>query len=273
MDRLLPAGNPRGKRVFHEFQRLLLDVRERGFIQVANHVRRDAEYPGNLVNLEFARFQKLGLLGIDGDGLIRHAFFEDGDLVGVLRALIDCVPGIADALGIFHDARMLQDASRLRAVLVEGRAVFVAGEAQANGLFRHGDRAVTHEAVKAEAGDMKNILRQKQHRGLFPQGIHIRIRAGVFVIDAPTGIPIHGHPIRHERIEGHDFSTAIPDDLRVSVSPQEQVRHERFPEREGRHFRIRLVMEQRVQRVIQRLFLATRIVVLVEMERQRGDGL
>ena len=32
-------------------------------------------------------------------------------------------------------------------------------------------------------------------------------------------------------------------------------------------------MEQRVQRVIQRLFLAARIVVLVEMERQRGDGL
>ena len=28
MDRLLPAGNPWGKRVFHEFQRLLLDIGE-----------------------------------------------------------------------------------------------------------------------------------------------------------------------------------------------------------------------------------------------------
>ena len=55
---------------------------------------------------------------------------------------------------------MLQDASRLRAVLVEGRAVFIAGEAQAHGLLRHGDRTVTHKAVKAEPGDMKNIIWQ-----------------------------------------------------------------------------------------------------------------
>ena len=140
MDRLLPAGNPRGERVFHEFQRLLLDIRERGFIQIAHHVRRDAEDARDFVNLEFPGFQKLGLLGIDADGLIAHAFFQDGDLVGVARALVDRVPGIADALGILDHARMLQDASRLRAVLVECRAIFIAGEAQAHGLLCHGNR-------------------------------------------------------------------------------------------------------------------------------------
>ena len=51
------------------------------------------------------------------------------------------------------------------------------------------------------------------------------------------------------------------------------MRHEGFPEGKGRHFRVRLVMEQVVQRMPQRLFLAASGVVLIEMQRQRGDGL
>nr|DAU01012.1 MAG TPA: hypothetical protein [Caudoviricetes sp.] len=51
------------------------------------------------------------------------------------------------------------------------------------------------------------------------------------------------------------------------------MRHERFPERKRGHFRIWLVVEQAIQRMPQCLFLAARGIVLIEMQRQRGNGL
>ena len=51
------------------------------------------------------------------------------------------------------------------------------------------------------------------------------------------------------------------------------MRHEGFPEGKGGHFRVRFVVKQIVQRMPQRLLLAARGVVLIEMQRQRGDGL
>nr|DAU01013.1 MAG TPA: hypothetical protein [Caudoviricetes sp.] len=170
---LFPAGDPRGERVFHEFQRLLLDVGEGRLVQIAHHVGRHAENARDFVDLEFAGFEELCLLRRNGDGLIAHSLFEDGDTVSVSAALINGVPGIAHALGVFYHARMLQHAARLRAVLIKGRAVFVAGEAHADGLLRHGDGTVADEAVKAQAGNMKNVLRRKNHRGLSAQTFYV----------------------------------------------------------------------------------------------------
>ena len=51
------------------------------------------------------------------------------------------------------------------------------------------------------------------------------------------------------------------------------MRHECFPEDEGCHFRIWLIMEQEIQWMIQRFFLAAFLVVLVQMKRQTGDCL
>ena len=93
------------------------------------------------------------------DGLIGHAFFKDGNAVRIAAALIDGVPAFADTLGVFDHIRMLQDAARLCAVLIEGRAVFITGQPHADGLLCHGNRAVTDKAVKAKAGNMKNVLR------------------------------------------------------------------------------------------------------------------
>ena len=273
MNGLLPAGDPRGERVFHEFQRLLLDVGEGRLVQIAHHVGRYAENARDFVDLEFAGFEELRLLRRNGDGLVAHSLFEDGDTVGVFAALINGVPGIAHALGVFHHARMLQHAARLRAVLIKGRAVFVAGEAHADGLLRHGDGTVADKAVKAQTGNMKNVLRRKDHRGLSAQTLHVRIRAGVFVIDVSAGIPIHSHAIGHQRIQRNDLAALIAHDLRIAVAPEQQMRHEGFPEGKGGHFRVRLVVEQVIQRMPQRLFLAARGVVLIEMQRQRGDGL
>ena len=193
--------------------------------------------------------------------------------MGVFAALINGVPGIAHTLRVFHHARMLQHAARLRAILIEGCAVFVAGEAHADGLLRHGDGTVADKAVKAQTGNMKNVLRRKDHRGLPAQAFHVRIRAGVFVIDVSAGIPIHSHAVGHQRIQRNDLAALIAHDLRVAVAPEQQVCHEGFSEGKCSHFRVRLVMEQGVQRMPQRLFLAARGVVLIEMQRQRGDGL
>ena len=50
-------------------------------------------------------------------------------------------------------------------------------------------------------------------------------------------------------VKSNDLALAIADYLGVGVAPEEQVGHEGFPEHEGTHFRVRLVMEQEVQRV------------------------
>ena len=87
-----------------------------------------------------------------------------------------------------------------------------------------------------------------------------------------AGIPIHSHAVGHQRIQRNDLAALIAHDLRIAVAPEQQMRHEGFPEGKGGHFRVRLIVEQVIQRMPQRLFLAARGIVLVEMQRQRGDG-
>ena len=60
---LFPADHPGVECVLDELQRLLLDVAERGFFQVPDHVRGDAENACDLVYLELACLQELCLLG------------------------------------------------------------------------------------------------------------------------------------------------------------------------------------------------------------------
>ena len=66
----------------------------------------------------------------------------------------------------------------------------------------------------------------------------------VDVIDLPLLIPVGLHILRQQRIQRQHVVLAIPDDLRVAVSPQEQMSHHRFPERKARHFRVWLPVQQ-----------------------------
>ena len=95
----------------------------------------------------------------------------------------------------------------------------------------------------------------------------------VAVVEPSLVVAVDRHAVRHERVERHDLALAVADDLRVGVSPQKQVRHERLPEYEGRHLRVRLVVQQHVQGVPDSLLLAAVLVVLVEVHRQPGDRL
>ena len=49
--------------------------------------------------------------------------------------------------------------------------------------------------------------------------------------------------------------------------------HEGFPEHEGTHFRVWLVMEQQIQRVVDSLFLTAVLGVTVEVKGQASHGL
>ena len=154
---LLPARHPRVEGVLHELQRLLLDVREARLLEVAHHVGRHPEDPGDLVDLELARLQELRLLRGDGDGRVLHALLQDGDLVRVAAPGEALVPALAHALRVFDRPGVLQKASGRGTVREELSAVLLGGDGEADGVLRHRDRAVAHEAVEAEAGYVQHV--------------------------------------------------------------------------------------------------------------------
>ena len=41
----------------------------------------------------------------------------------------------------------------------------------------------------------------------------------------------------------NDLTLAVADDLRIGISPKEQVRHQRFPEHEGSHLRVQRIVQ------------------------------
>lgn len=114
---------------------------------------------------------------------------------------------------------------------------------------------------------MKDIGWVKNDRAVLHRwGIVIGLR--VFVIQSAILIPIHGHAIRHQRIQRNDLTFPVSDNLSVGIAPEEQVGHESFPKHKGTHFRIRLIVEKMVQRVIEGFLFPTILLVSVQMKRQ-----
>ena len=62
-----------------------------------------------------------------------------------------------------------------------------------------------------------------------------------------------------------------PDDLTIGVAPQEQVTERRFPPDKAGHFRVGLVVEQAVQRMVHGL-LTTVGGGFIHAHWQTGDG-
>lgn len=99
------------------------------------------------------------------------------------------------------------------------------------------------------------------------------LRLLIAVVEPAVFIPADGHLVRHQRIQRDDLSLAVADDLRIGVAPQQQVRHQRFPKDEGRHLRVRLIMQQQIQRVINSFLFPAVLLVAIHMQRQSGDRL
>ena len=86
-------------------------------------------------------------------------------------------------------------------------------------------------------------------------------------------IPVNRHLIWHERVQGDHFTFAVANNLCVGVAPQQQVCHEGFAEDKTTHFRVRLIVEEHVKRMVKRFLFAACICVPVKMNWQTGDRL
>ena len=86
--------------------------------------------------------------------------------------------------------------------------------------------------------------------------------------------PVDLHIFREQRIQSQDAVLAVPHDLRVGISPQEQMHHHGFPEGEACHLRIGLPVQDLIQRMLGRPFLAVTLFgELVQVKRQACHGL
>lgn len=99
------------------------------------------------------------------------------------------------------------------------------------------------------------------------------LRLLIGVIQLSVLVPADRHLVRHQRIERNDLALAVAYDLRIGVVPQQEVRHKRFPEHEGTHLRVRLVMQKLIQRMVDGFFLAAVLFVSVHMEWKARNSL
>lgn len=90
----------------------------------------------------------------------------------------------------------------------------------------------------------------------------------VLVVELPVLIPVNRHSVRHQGIQPYYLALAVSEYLGVGVSPQQQVGHKCLPEHKRGHFRVRLVVQKQIQRMIQRLFLPAVFVIAVQVERE-----
>ena len=228
---------------------------------------RHPEDTGDLINLELPCLQKLRLFRGDANGRVFHALLQHGDLIAVAAAAEGGLPTLPDTLRVFDRPRMLQHAARSRAVGKELRPIFLTGNRHADGVLRHSDGGIAHQPVKAKPWDVQHIGRMQPDKTAFDRRCVIHAD-GVFVIKLSLAVAIHCHPVRHQRIEGNNLALAVPDNLGIGVAPQEQMRHERFPEHEGTHLRVWLVMQEQIQRMVNGFLLAAVLLVTVEVQRQ-----
>ena len=101
------------------------------------------------------------------------------------------------------------------------------------------------------------------------------IRIGVVdVVQFSAFIAIHFDVFRQQRIQTQYRVLSIPDDLCVGIAPEEQMGHQGLPEDESRHLRVRLPIQDFVQRMIPCLFLVAVVIRHpIQMQRQGRNGL
>lgn len=86
-------------------------------------------------------------------------------------------------------------------------------------------------------------------------------------------VTVYAHSVGHQWIECDDFALAISNNLRIGISVKKQVRHQGLPEDKGCHFRIWFIVYQVIQRMLDSLFLADGVGVLINMNRQASNRL
>ena len=125
MDRLFKTHGPRADAVRHKLDRLLLDVGERGLVEVANQMRRHTEDGCNLRAQEPPRLKILHVLRSHRQLLDRHALFEHRGAAGTTGSAERPIPRLAQPSGRFfvESFWMLDDHARRGVILKDALAV------------------------------------------------------------------------------------------------------------------------------------------------------
>ena len=229
---------------------------------------RDPEDAADFLHAEFTGRKELAVLRGKGDRFIRHALFQDSHLVRVPGAAIGVHPVIPYLLRIFQDAGVLQNPGRLRSVFEEGTSVFLDSKRRAEGVLHHGNGRETDQPIEAKPWDMQNLI-PLENDVLIMLTWHLVCVGVVGIKQVAVFRPVDLHIFREQWIKPQNSVFAITDDLCVGVSPKEQMHHHGFPEGETRHLRVCLPVQDFVERMVCRTFLAVTLVgELVKMERQ-----
>ena len=228
---------------------------------------RHSENSSDFIDLEFAGLKELCLFRRDADRRVFHAFLKNSDLICVSAAAEGGLPTFTHTLRIFDGAGVFQHATGSRTICKELGSVLLAGNRHADGVLCHSNGAVANQTVKAQAWDMQHIRRLKRYRKILIFNGFIRATI-IGVVQTAVFISVHGHLVGHQRIQGDDLTFAVANDLCIGIAPQKQMGHECFTEHERTHFRVRLIMEQSVQRMVEGFFLATAISVFIKVQRK-----
>ena len=96
----------------------------------------------------------------------------------------------------------------------------------------------------------------------------------VNIVEFSAFVPIHLDVFRQKRIQTQHCVLAIPDNLCIGIAPKKQMGHQGLPEDESRHLRVRLPIQDFVQRMIPCLFLVAVVIHHpIQMQRQGRNGL
>ena len=119
---------------------------------------------------------------------------------------------------------------------------------------------------------MQHILPRKIHPAVLPK-VRVLVTVPVInIIKLPLTVPVNLHLVRQQRVQPQHPAPAVPYDLRIGIPPDQKMAHKRLPEHKRSHLRVRLVMQEIIQRmVIHPLLPPPRIPV--QMHRQRRHSL
>ena len=236
-------------------------------------MRRHTEDAADLRHGKLLRFEELAVLWRKRDWFIGHALFQHCHTMGIGCTAISRFPAITDTVRVFHNAGMLQHTTGLCAVLEERGTVFIYRNGSTEAVLHHGDWRETDQTIKPKPRHMKDLVPAKVEVFILLSRNFIRVCV-VDIVELATLISVHFDILRQKRIQTQHRVLAIPDDLCVSVAPEKQVGHQRFPEDKGCHLRVGLAIQNLIQRMIPRLFLVAVIVCHpVQMQRQCRNGL
>ena len=112
---------------------------------------------------------------------------------------------------------------------------------------------------------MQHLFHRQNDLALLLEIRVVFVVSAVAVNEPAAIVTVNTHLIRHQRIQPDDVASTVPDDLRISVAVDQQMRHQCFPEHERCHFRIRLVVQQKIKRVLRHsLFSAVGVLINVQ---------